>query len=300
MHPILQRQLNRLGLDENTPPDAETWAAFIHKVDQTYISADKDRYLLERSLSISSREMQEEIKHRKMVEKENLELAIERERSDILSKFIEGALHEFRTPLSTIRLNLHMLESGVQAGYEGMVRAIAEQSDSILYLVENLALMSSLDNKLEVDFMPIDVHLILDTLFTKLHQQSEMNLHIERQFAPDLPLISGDTHCLSILFNELIENAYHHTPDNGTISVTTRQNDPYIEIVISDTGSGIRDTDLPHVFDRFFRGDKAHTTRGLGLGLSIATSIARHHHGCIEVKSEVGVGSTFTVYLPQT
>jgi signal transduction histidine kinase len=96
----------------------------------------------------------------------------------------------------------------------------------------------------------------------------------------------------------VLNNALRHTPTGGTITIRSRRLDDHALIEIADTGAGIHPEDLPHIFERFYRSDKAGTTRGFGLGLAIARNIIEQHQGTIEVESEPGTGSTFRIVVP--
>src|SRR5262249_34274084 len=101
----------------------------------------------------------------------------------------------------------------------------------------------------------------------------------------------------------LLTNAINHTPANGSVTLSTRMLEPdKVEVRISDTGVGIDPTDLPHIFERFYRGDKARTRTagGTGLGLAITSEIIARHHGSIDVESVPGEGTTFVIRLPAT
>ena len=96
----------------------------------------------------------------------------------------------------------------------------------------------------------------------------------------------------------LLDNAVKYTPDGGSVTVRVEEEDDGVALAVSDTGVGIPEDQLPLVFERFYRADSARTEEGLGLGLSIARQIAEAHGGTIEVRSKVGVGSTFVLLLP--
>jgi two-component system sensor histidine kinase ResE len=110
-----------------------------------------------------------------------------------------------------------------------------------------------------------------------------------------------DTQAIGRVFNNLISNALRHTPRQGRISVWVRRTPLGVEVTVSDTGEGIRAQDIPHIFERFYRGDAARSRSrgsGAGLGLAIARGIVRAHGGDIRVESELGKGTHFTFYIP--
>jgi signal transduction histidine kinase len=109
-----------------------------------------------------------------------------------------------------------------------------------------------------------------------------------------------DTQAIGRVLNNLIGNALRHTPNLGRVSVWVRRANQHIEVTISDTGEGIRAVDLPHIFERFYRGEKSRSraTGGAGLGLAIARGIVQAHGGDIKVESETGKGTQFTFTIP--
>ena len=129
-------------------------------------------------------------------------------------------------------------------------------------------------------------------------QQAGLTLQVD---VPDhLPRIEANPEQMVMLIRNLVDNAIHYTRRGGTVTLAARQVNGYVEIRVSDTGMGIPPEELPHIFDRFYRVDRARTRRqgGTGLGLSLVRSIAEAHGGRVEVDSRVNVGTTFTIYLP--
>jgi signal transduction histidine kinase len=117
----------------------------------------------------------------------------------------------------------------------------------------------------------------------------------------DQAQVSGDRDRLKQVLINLISNAIHYTPSGGEVNLSLSKTSEFVQIVVRDTGPGIPAKDLPHIFDRFYRGEKSRTrskATGFGLGLSIAYWIVDLHQGSIDVESTVGVGTTFTIKLP--
>jgi signal transduction histidine kinase len=112
-------------------------------------------------------------------------------------------------------------------------------------------------------------------------------------------LVRGNISYLVQAVQQIWENAIQHTPAGGTITVGLRRQDEQVVITIKDTGTGIGEEDLPRIFNRFFRTDRAGTARGFGLGLPITKAIVDLHGGSIEVESTPGQGTTFSILLPQ-
>ena len=131
-------------------------------------------------------------------------------------------------------------------------------------------------------------------------EKKKVQLNIESP--PDAFVVIGNGIQLQRAFINLLTNAVNYTPSNGSVKVSVSPiEDGHVDILISDTGTGIEQKDLPHIFDRFYRADKARSrsgTGGTGLGLAITREIINRHHGAISVDSTPGVGTTFTVRLP--
>jgi signal transduction histidine kinase len=142
----------------------------------------------------------------------------------------------------------------------------------------------------------------MDTLLLEVYRQAQMMAQgvTVRLGAEDQALVAGDIDRLRQLLLNLIDNALKYTPPGGQVTLTLRRIDGWVQLTVADTGIGIAPEDLQHIFDRFFRADRSRTRRnGSGLGLSIARWIAESHGGRLEVASQLGYGSTFTLWLPE-
>lgn len=241
-----------------------------------------------------------DITARRVAEQRALELSMEQERSRILARFIENALHEFRTPLSTIQFELSFWEMITDPDQQlKSINLIRRQSEIIHNLVEALATMTELDAGPHFAHEAIHINQLLEeTLLPALPKIQEKGLTLRLEYGSGLPPISGDGRQLRKALGELIDNALRFTGGNGAIALRTRTEEDGVAILISDTGRGIAAEALPHIFDRFYREDTARTTSGFGLGLSIARCIIARHNGQITVQSTPGTGSIFKVWLP--
>ena len=124
---------------------------------------------------------------------------------------------------------------------------------------------------------------------------------LEGQVESDVDPVLMDTQAMGRVFNNLISNALRHTSARGRVSVWVRRTAQGVEVTVSDTGEGIAPHDLPHIFERFYRGDAARSRQrgtGAGLGLAIARGILHAHGGDIQVESQIGKGTQFTFHLP--
>lgn len=300
LHSLLNRQLNRIGISDNYQPrNQEEWEAFLEIVSKTYEGVDRDRYLLERSLSISSREMQEEITRRIQAEQEAIDLGIERERKNIITRFVENVSHELRTPMSIILTRLFLLKkSTVDEGQVERINVIQNQINTIASLFEILVLMSKLDSGIDMKIIRFNINSMFQALIeNKKSLLASKGISLLAETGEVIYFV-GDQKNLNIAINEIVKNAIFFTLDEGQIIINLERKSDYIQIQVSDTGIGILPEHLPKIFDRFYRIDSARTNSGWGLGLTIAKMIIEAHKGVIEVESHVGVGTTFRIILP--
>ena len=212
--------------------------------------------------------------------------------------FVADASHELRGPLTVIRGNLDLLKRNL--GEE-------DRAESIRVLEAEMTRMTRIVNDLlvlaEVESGPLEQQqsvslkdILLDAQERALLLAGNRKIAIGRQ--EDL-WVKGDGHKLDQMVNNLVTNAVKYTPDGGTITLSLFQDGDWARLEVTDTGIGISPEHLPHIFDRFYRVDKAHSRAGggTGLGLAIVKGIAQQHGGTVTVTSEPGKGSTFTVRL---
>ncbi len=216
-------------------------------------------------------------------------------------RLVADVSHELRTPLTTIQGNLDLLRRGA-VDDPGMrsdaLRAISDETARMRRLVNDLLLLAQADSGLQIQRQPVE----LDTLLLEIYRQAQVMAGdvTVRLGAEDQAIVEGDADRLKQLLLNLVVNALKYTLAGGTVTLTLRRSLGWVQVVVADSGVGISAEDLPHIFDRFYRADRSRTrSGGSGLGLSIAQWIAQVHGGRIEVESEVGVGSTFTVWLPE-
>ncbi|MBZ0300744.1 MAG: PAS domain S-box protein [Anaerolineae bacterium] len=242
-----------------------------------------------------------DITERKQMEQNNLELNLQYERIRIIADFIRDASHQFRTPLSIINSKVYLATRVTDPeARELQLKGIQEQSDNILKLVESLVAMSRLDSDTALSLVTINLNEMLRAVHAR-HQPSitaagiDLRLDLETDVLP----IKGDVDELYAAFVHLLNNALHFTPRGGSITLRSYPTgNTQNAIEFEDTGRGIEANDLPRIFDRFFRGESTLSTPGFGLGLSMTKKIVERHGGHIEVRSQPGKGSTFTILLP--
>ena len=215
-------------------------------------------------------------------------------------RFMADVSHDLRTPLTVIKGNAGLLRKMKQIDQE-LLLEIEREVDRLTRMVEELLLLAQVESgNLPMDMKPVE----LDTVLLEVIRQMK-SLAGEAQGLQiteiDQAQVMGDEDRLKQVFLNIIGNSLQHTPPGTQIKVALRLSGRQAQISVSDNGPGIPQEDIPHLFERFYRGEKSRKRRGgssFGLGLSIAYWIVRGHGGAIEVQSIEGKGSTFTVWLP--
>ena len=242
-----------------------------------------------------------DITERKRAEQRAFELALERERTALLTKFIQDASHEFRTPLTVMQLNLYLLERLEDpAKRPGLLAQIREQVAGIARLVDLLTERAWLDSDVPFTLRPADLNGLIAAAAGELQGAAAANdLTLHLALTPDLPPVLADGNQLDMALHELLDNALRFTPAHGSVTVCSAGDADGVTVEVQDTGPGIPPDVLPHIFERFYRQDVAHTTSGFGLGLPIARAIVNRHGGHLDVESQPGAGSMFRIRLPR-
>lgn len=236
----------------------------------------------------------------RQMQEQQMALALERERGKLLVSFIQSASHEFRTPLSVINTSLYRIKRLSNDPKIVERSHIAEtQVERMDRLVGALVAMAKLDSGVPLSRTPARLTDLLQQTVERARRIAETNQQtILLDCAPALPKLALDSAQIFEALKELLDNAMRFSPHGASIVVIVRQHAGEISIAIRDAGPGIPADDLPHVFERFWRHDQAHTTEGFGLGLPLAQKIVELHDGRLSVETEVGCGSTFTIVLP--
>jgi len=216
-------------------------------------------------------------------------------------RFLADVGHELRTPLTVIKGNVDLMRRMENVDEESLT-SIDNEVSRLTRLVGDLLLLA----QAESGKLPLDWRLVeLDTLVLEAMQQMSVLARdrIDLRLGDiDQVLVCGDQDRLKQVLVNLIGNAIQYTPNGGEVMVGLGKFNDQARLTIRDNGPGIPAEDLPHVFERFYRGEKSRTRsregKGFGLGLSIAYWIVRNHGGRIEVDSKEGVGTTFGVWLP--
>ncbi len=234
----------------------------------------------------------------RQAERQAMSLTLEKERTRLLTEFIRNASHEFRTPLSLISSSAYLI-ARTDDPEKRHLRAKQIEANVLrtTKLVDLLLKMVMLETSLS-ERAPIDVVSLLHYLRSEILSAADA-ARIDFDVPPELPPIAGYKEHLLDALQQLIDNALRYTPASGQITVRAYAQPENVVIEVADTGIGISADALPHIFETFWRQDEAHTTAGLGLGLSIAQKIVELQGGRIEVSSEVGQGSVFRILLPR-
>ena len=221
-----------------------------------------------------------------------------------ITQFTADASHELRTPVAVMRTRAELALRKARSAeeYRETIEQIHAELEKTTALIEQLMFLARADSGAEVlRFVPTNVADVLREACDQGAALAEAKQIAFHEQIPGRPLwIQGDPGSLRRLFLILIDNAVKYTPAEGRVDVSLAQNDGYVVAEVRDTGIGITEADLPSVFERFYRADKARSraSGGVGLGLSIGKWIAEVHSGTIDVHSSPGQGSVFQIRLP--
>jgi two-component system OmpR family sensor kinase len=216
-------------------------------------------------------------------------------------RFIADVGHELRTPLTVIKGNLDLMRRIGMMDAESM-ESIDSEVDRLSRMVGDLLLLAQAESgKIPLDHRLVELDTVLLEVFNEMKVLARGRLRMELGEI-DQVQVCGDHDRLKQVLMNLISNAIQYTPAGGVVTVGLGKVESRARLTVIDSGPGIPAEDLPHIFERFYRGEKARTRskdgKGFGLGLSIAYWIVRNHGGQIEVSSKEGSGTTFCVWLP--
>jgi two-component system OmpR family sensor kinase len=215
-------------------------------------------------------------------------------------RFMADVSHELRTPLTAIRGNVDLMVRSHEADPESLA-AITSEVDRLTRMVQDLMVLSQAESgKLSLSMQEVELDTLLLEVFkqAKVLAQDRVEVRLGQE---DQARVRGDRDRLKQVLLNLVGNALEHTPAGGDVTLGLACVGDMARVTVSDTGTGIPKEELPHIFERFYRVDRSRRRTaqgGAGLGLSIAYWITRNHGGQIEVASEEGKGSTFSVWLP--
>ena len=221
--------------------------------------------------------------------------------------FVSNVSHELRTPLTSVKSYLEALDEGAltEPVAPDFIKVSLDETNRMMRMVTDLLHLSRIDNEtshLDVELINFTAFItfILNRFDKMRSQDDEKKYELVRDYPINSVWIEIDTDKMTQVIDNILNNAIKYSPDGGKITVSMKTTDDQMILSISDQGLGIPKQDLPKIFDRFYRVDKARSRAqgGTGLGLAIAKEIIKQHNGFIWAKSEYGKGSTFTIVLP--
>lgn len=229
---------------------------------------------------------------------------VEQVKSNALRELIDDISHDLRSPLSTLTTHIYLLkQEDEQADKSYYLDVMDKQVSYLTDIINNLINMVRLDMRItQFELHSVQINEILRTIIETVAAEAERKDQlISTDFDGELPEILVDRVKITRALMNFVQNAIAYTPERGMICLSTSydRDEKAVLIEIADTGIGISEEDIPRIFDRFYRVNKARTEAGSsGLGLSIAKKIIDEHVGWIEVESEIDTGTIFRVYLP--
>jgi signal transduction histidine kinase len=222
------------------------------------------------------------------------------------SRFVTNVSRELRTPITTIKLYAELLRRASPEKSQEYLSALAQEADRQARLVEDILQISRIDSgRLEMRIRPVPLNELTEAAvqgFWTLAKERQITL--EHHLAESGPVALVDPDRVIQVLNNLVVNAIQYTPGGGKVVVSTGKGESegriWATAAVADTGMGIPEEELPHIFERFFRGERSRQMEiaGTGLGLAIVKEIVELHGGLVTVKSEVNIGSTFAIWLP--
>ncbi len=219
---------------------------------------------------------------------------------------VADVAHELRTPLSVLQGSLQAILDDVYPLDKAEIARLYEETRLLSRLVDDLRDLALADaGQLRLNLRPVALAPIVGATVESLGAVAEaQGVSLSAELSDNLPLVRGDPERLAQVLRNLLVNALQHTPAGGSVTVRTEETTEGVQVSVADTGRGIAPEDLPHVFERFWRGDPSRArsspwSEGTGLGLSIAQSLVVAQGGRIWVESELGKGSVFRFVLPR-
>jgi signal transduction histidine kinase len=219
-------------------------------------------------------------------------------------QFILEVSHELRTPVTNMGLFAELLERGKPEKKDEYMQVLKTEISQLMRMIEDILDLSRLEvGKLKrTTFTDLDLNLLTEQVVAAhCPLAEEGGLELKFDPADNVPFVHGDQNQIARVLTNLLSNAIRYT-DEGSVMVSTYEDNSGVWIEVRDTGMGIDEADFPHLFDRFYRGQKVSQSKimGSGLGLAIVKEIVELHEGKIDWESTSGAGSTFRVWFPET
>jgi signal transduction histidine kinase len=223
------------------------------------------------------------------------------------SQFVSNVSHELRTPITTIKLYAALMQKSPREKWTEYLDILAQEADRQARLVEDILQISRIETgRLEITPRPTPLNKLTESVFVSQQPLAqERKLTIKYNPADPGPEALVDPDRMTQVLTNLVTNAIQYTPRGGNITISTGEKEmdghTLATITVADTGMGIDEEELPHIFERFFRGEQPRSMQvpGTGLGLAIVKDIVELHGGQVTVKSEMNIGTSFTIWLPR-
>ncbi|MBM3152032.1 MAG: hybrid sensor histidine kinase/response regulator [Chloroflexi bacterium] len=231
-------------------------------------------------------------------------ISLRREKELLREQFASIVSHELKAPLSAVQQNLFSLEyelsNALNEEQKEKIERVKVRIDELLKLINSWLRVISVDiNKLKDGFKQIPITQPLSSALESMKPfAARKNIEITTAIADDLHPVTGDSISLSEVFVNIIGNAIKYSPENTRVLVKIEETKDSIRVSVKDSGIGISNDDLPHIFDGFYRGKSGQAMAGHGIGLAVSRQITEAHNGSITVESVLGKGTTFVVCLP--
>jgi two-component system phosphate regulon sensor histidine kinase PhoR len=212
--------------------------------------------------------------------------------------------HELRTPIAGIKAMAETLQNGAiddKEAARNFLGRIVGEADRLTQIVTEITQLSRIETgRAELKMEPVNLNVLIEGVLVEMNPLAErQQVTLSNKLSADLPLIQADKDRIRQTIINLVHNSIKFNKPAGKVTVSTGYDSNSVTVSVADTGIGISKDDLPHVFERFYKADKARTGGGSGLGLAIAKHTVQAHGGDIHAQSEEGKGSTFTFNLPR-
>ncbi|HHH41356.1 MAG TPA: PAS domain S-box protein, partial [Chloroflexi bacterium] len=229
-----------------------------------------------------------------------------KEVEELKQRFIARVSHELRSPLTNLKLYQTLLQREATENQRRYLEVLERETRRLEYLIEDLLTVAQLERGADrLRMEPLDLNEVVMQMADQHRYTAEKaGITLEEVLSTSLPLVEADRDQIEQALHRLLTNALQYTPQGGRITLRTatveREGKTWVTVAVEDTGHGIPSHELPYIFERFYRGGVARASQvpGAGLGLTVVREILHQHSGDITVESEVGKGSTFTLWLP--
>ena len=232
----------------------------------------------------------------------NLMVAQLKEQRELRRRSMADVAHELRTPLSVLQVELEGMEDGLTPATPENLRGLQTEVAHLNHLVEDLRMLSLVDaHEFSLDVQNLDLQNVIQDVFERLSDTARTKgINLTSNLQEGHLAVNGDSQRLSQVLINLVSNAFQHTPTGGSVVIGARRVQNWAQVWVHDTGAGIPPEDLPHIFERFYRSDKARSRAkgGSGLGLAIARSLVEAHGGKIWAESVEHQGANLIFVLP--